>query len=106
MPVLTIADVPERLLAPGICAHAMHGDALSVVHVRLDAGADLPRHQHPHEQSTTVISGRLLLTIGDETFDLHPGMTAFIPGNVPHHAHAPEAALVLDVFTPTRDDLR
>ncbi|MBX9929667.1 MAG: cupin domain-containing protein [Gemmatimonadaceae bacterium] len=106
MPLHRLQDTPVRELAPGLHAQVLHGDALSVMHVRVDAEARLPRHAHPHEQATTVIRGRLLLTVGDEEYDLSPGMTAFIPSGVPHHAYAPESCEVIDLFTPVREDLR
>ena len=106
MPLYRAAEVPARLLAPGFHARPMHGDALTVMHVEIDAGADLPRHQHPHEQAVTVLRGCLLLTVGDAEHELRPGMTLFIPGNVPHHARCPEPTAVLDVFSPVREDLR
>jgi quercetin dioxygenase-like cupin family protein len=76
------------------------------MHVRIDANSHLPRHSHPHEQATTVLRGRLLLTIGDDEHELTPGMTAFMPSGVPHHAFAPEFCEVIDCFTPVREDLR
>jgi quercetin dioxygenase-like cupin family protein len=100
------ASLDERELAPGIFARLMHGDALTVMRVRLVAGARLPRHQHPHEQATTVLSGHLQLTIGDTVCELGPGTTAFIPGNTPHHAWAPVPTDAIDVFTPVREDYR
>jgi len=106
MPLYKVSDFTPRLLAPGFRAVPLHGDQLTVMHVTIDGGSDLPRHQHPHEQAATVITGRLLLTIGETEHDLRPGMTAFIPGGVPHHAHCPELTTVIDVFTPVREDLR
>ena len=98
--------LPERELAPGIFARLMHGTALTVMRVRLDAGARLPRHAHPHEQVTTVLSGHLQLTVGDTVCELGPGTTVFIPSGTSHHALAVEPTDAIDVFTPVREDYR
>lgn len=98
--------LPERELAPGIFARLMHGTALTVMRVRLEPGARLPRHEHPHEQVTTVLRGHLQLVVGDTVCEVGPGSTVFIPSGTPHHALAIEATDVIDVFTPVREDLR
>jgi len=41
----------------------------------------LPRHKHPHEQIGYLASGRLDLTIGNETRHLGPGDSWCIPGD-------------------------
>lgn len=100
------ATLPERELASGIFARLMHGTALTVMRVRLEPGARLPRHEHPHEQVTTVLRGHLQLVVGETVCEMGPGSTVFIPSGIPHHALAIEATDVIDVFTPVREDLR
>lgn len=106
MTIIDITSLPVRELAPGFHARLLHGEALSMSRVSIDPGSHLPRHQHPHEQLTTVLSGHLQLTVGDTLCDLTAGMTVFIPGGVPHHGFAPVATEVIDVFTPVREDYR
>jgi quercetin dioxygenase-like cupin family protein len=73
--------------------------------VRLEKGSTVPLHQHHNEQTTYMLSGSLRFTIGDRTDDIHAGETATIPGNVPHMVVALEDTLVVDTFSPPRDDL-
>lgn len=61
-------------------------------------------HQHPHEQSGYVISGKYELTVGDQTYELRAGDTYSIPGNEIHSFKVMEAGEVVDVFTPPRED--
>ena len=61
-------------------------------------------HQHPHEQSGYVISGKYELTIGDEKYELNAGDTYSIPGNAIHSFLVIEGGEVIDVFTPPRED--
>ena len=105
MAVIDISTIPTRDLAPGIHARVMHGHALSMMRVHIDAGSDLPEHSHPHEQGGMLIRGTLELTIGDETRLCQPGSMFLIPPNVKHRAVAVGGpCVVLDVFSPVRED--
>jgi quercetin dioxygenase-like cupin family protein len=90
---------------PGIHRHRLAAsEQLYQMEVRLEPGSAVPLHQHPHEQTTYVIRGRLRVQIGDETIEAGPGSLAYFPSNVPHAVWALEASLVLDSFTPARAD--
>lgn len=71
---------------------------------RLQAGFPLPVHDHPQEQTGYLVSGRLELTIGGETFAVAAGDSWSIPGGVPHGAEVLEDAVAIEVFSPVRDD--
>jgi quercetin dioxygenase-like cupin family protein len=93
-------------MVPGIRRQTIaSGAEMMQMRVRLDAGSHLPEHQHPHEQITHVISGRLHLLIAGELHELAPGDSICIAGGVPHAADVPEDALVIDTFSPPREDL-
>ena len=71
----------------------------------MDDGAEVPLHSHPHEQGGMLVSGRVELTIGDETRICEAGSLFLIPPNVKHRAVAVGGpAVVLDVFSPIRED--
>ena len=99
-------EMEPRQLFPGISATLAHSDNITISRVELEAGAPLPEHSHPHEQWTHVISGELELTVGDETRRMVAGMTAWIPSNVSHQGKAISHCLVLDIFNPSRTDLK
>lgn len=74
-------------------------------YLEMDAGAVIPLHDHPHEQGGMLLKGKLELTIGDETRVVQAGSMFLIPPNVPHKAVAIDGpAVVLDVFSPIRED--
>jgi quercetin dioxygenase-like cupin family protein len=66
----------------------------------------VPEHQHPHEQVGYVIYGKLEMTIGGETRVCQPGDTYQIPGGVIHSARALVDTLLIDVFSPPREEYR
>jgi quercetin dioxygenase-like cupin family protein len=53
-----------------------------------------------------VLRGRLEFTIGGETRTVEAGAMFLIPPNVPHNVKnlGPGVAVVLDVFSPVRED--
>lgn len=106
MPFCTLASLPGRTLFPGVTGHYAHTDRFTIGDVELAAGSVVPTHQHPHEQLSYVLSGRIDFTVGGETRVMGPGDCALIPGNVPHSVRALTAARVLDTFTPVREDYR
>jgi quercetin dioxygenase-like cupin family protein len=67
-------------------------------------GAVAARHSHPHEQIVMMIEGKLRLTVGDDNTIMAPGDIVVIPPGVPHEAQALEDTLVLDIFSPPRED--
>jgi len=64
-----------------------------------------PEHAHPHEQLGYVISGKIKMVLGGEEIVVSAGEQVVVPGNVPHSVLALEDTLLLETFTPLRDDL-
>jgi quercetin dioxygenase-like cupin family protein len=82
----------------------VHGTSMMLVEFALQAGAILPQHSHPHEQAGYLVSGKIRLTLANETRDLNPGDSYYAPANVPHGATALQDSLVIDAFHPPRQD--
>lgn len=61
-------------------------------------------HNHPHVQATYVQSGLFEFTVGDEVMLVRPGDSFVIPSMVTHGCRALEAGVLIDSFTPRRDD--
>jgi quercetin dioxygenase-like cupin family protein len=82
------------------------GQNVMAVLVELAAGAEVPTHEHIHEQITTVVSGTLEFTLAGETHLLKAGQAICVPSQKPHMARALEATTVIDAFSPPREDFR
>ena len=82
----------------------VHGAQTLLAEFRLEAGAVLPRHSHPHEQTGYLVSGSLELTIGDATERLGAGGSWCIPAGVEHQALAHSACVAIEAFAPPRTD--
>ncbi len=97
----------RHLIFPGVELRAVAGTNLMLSVVRLDPGAVVLDHSHPHEQMGILIEGRLEFTVGGVTRILDPGDMWRIPGGVVHRVKAlDQSALALDVFHPIREDYR
>ena len=72
-----------------------------------DKGKDVSLQYHPNDVSGYVLDGNLMVTIDKQTQSMGPGGVFVIPSNV-HYSLLPLSAKVrfLEIFTPTRDDLR
>lgn len=81
-----------------------YGKNLLLARFHLERGAVLPLHKHEHEQATTVVKGKLEFYLNGEEQILEAGDGLFIPANAEHEVVALEDSLVLDSFTPVRED--
>lgn len=77
---------------------------MMVVEFRFAAGGTGALHCHPHTQSTYVRSGVFDFTMGGETRRISAGDCFVIPPDVEHGCICIEAGLLVDGFTPRRDD--
>lgn len=82
----------------------VYGEKTLLTEFRLAKGAVLPEHSHPHEQTGYLVSGRIVLTIGGETYRVGPGGSWCIPGNAAHRAVAHEDSVAIEIFSPVRED--
>lgn len=81
-----------------------YGERTSLSVFSLKKGSVIPSHKHPHEQTGYVISGRMVFTIGGEQFEAEPGDSWNIPGDVEHDVDVLEDTVVIEVFSPARED--
>ena len=103
--LVDLADHAPIRVWEGVLARRVQGERITLAVVELAPNAIVPEHRHPNEQNGMVIQGRVLFRCGDEERELGPGGTWRILGDVPHSVvTGPDGAVVIDVFTPIRDD--
>jgi quercetin dioxygenase-like cupin family protein len=101
------AEVDPIEMVPGVWRRTLAtGERMMMVHIRLAEGAAVPTHSHPHEQVGYVIEGRIRLTTAGRDADFEPGDSYFIPGDVEHAATAITDCILLEMFSPPRDEYR
>lgn len=84
-----------------VLCYAEHQMMTEVVFAK---GAQGNMHAHPHEQISYVAKGSFAFTIDGNTRVLLQGDSAYIPSNSQHGVKALEDSVIVDVFTPMRED--
>jgi quercetin dioxygenase-like cupin family protein len=99
------ADVDWADSAPGIRRKVLcHDDAVMLVRFAFEAGAVGAEHSHSHKQVSVVESGVFDVTIAGATRRLKAGDSYLVAPNLRHGAVAIEAGVLVDVFSPMRED--
>ncbi len=98
-------DKDYKPLAEGVKIKTLvYGDKTHLTEFRLRKGSLVSSHSHPHEQTGYLVSGRMRLVIGDETYEVEPGDSWSIPGEVEHSGEILTDSVAVEVFSPVRED--
>ena len=81
-----------------------YDDSLMVVRVAFDEGAVGYVHSHHHAQASYVESGEFDVLIDGVEKRLGPGDSFYVKPNLQHGAVCRKAGVLLDIFSPMRDD--
>lgn len=102
---LTEAELPWVDLGNGLKRQIMgYDDKIMLVKVAFQKGAIGTLHEHFHSQTTYVASGKFEVTIEQEKKVLNPGDGFYIPPHAMHGALCLEEGVLIDVFSPVRED--
>lgn len=91
---------------PGYHGKLIHGNRISWAFWTVEKGAEVPLHQHPHEQIMHVVEGDFEFSLNGSTKVYHPGDVVLIPSNSPHAGKALTACKLMDVFSPVREEYK
>jgi quercetin dioxygenase-like cupin family protein len=92
-------------MAEGIRRRTLaHGDKTVLCEFSFKKGAVIPVHRHLYEQTGYLISGKLLFTINGDEHEVNPGDGWCIKANVEHSAQIQEDTVLVEVFSPVRED--
>jgi quercetin dioxygenase-like cupin family protein len=95
----------ESYPEPGLTRRVLaYNDKLFLAEHRMVKGWAGAMHSHPHDQVVYVVRGHLKVSCQGKSFELRTGDTFAVRGGVQHGASAIEDSLVIDVFTPCRED--
>lgn len=98
-------DIPWEEVEEGIHRKVMaYDDNLMLVKVRFEPGRIGTLHQHHHSQITQVESGVFEIEINGHKKTLKGGDAYYIPPDILHGAECIEGGVLIDVFSPMRED--
>ncbi|MEH6679077.1 MAG: cupin domain-containing protein [Sediminicola sp.] len=99
------SEIPWETVGDGVERQILGFDrSVMMVNVKFRKGAIGPVHQHYHTQVSHVIHGKFEMTIDNVSKILEKGDSFYVPPNVPHGTICLEDGILLDVFSPLRED--
>ncbi|AGK98950.1 cupin domain-containing protein [Clostridium pasteurianum] len=98
-------EIPAKDLGEGFGRKLLaSGGNMMAAEMIIKKGAVGAYHSHPHEQISYVVSGSIEATIGGEKYILNTGDSYYAKPNLPHGATALEDSVLLEIFSPQRED--
>ena len=98
-------DSPLESVGEGLTRQLLgYGEAIMVARVTFSEGAVGDIHAHPHSQVSYVESGEFDVYIDGVRQRLGPGDSFYVQPNLDHGAVCRKAGVLLDVFSPSRED--
>jgi quercetin dioxygenase-like cupin family protein len=98
------SDIPSEQLNSATARKYLTGDRVTVARFELKRGGIVPRHSHENEQVSCVLSGALKFKLNGQEILVGEGEVLRIPGWLEHEVEVIEDAVVIDVFSPVRQD--
>jgi quercetin dioxygenase-like cupin family protein len=98
-------DIPWEDAGNGVQRQVYgYDERVMLVKARFEKGGVGAVHSHPHSQVTYVESGVFEMTIGTETKIIRKGDGYYVPPDVLHGCTCLEAGMLIDAFSPMRED--
>lgn len=96
--------IPAEEALPGIWRQTAQAERSTTIRYVYSPGSVFPEHHHPEEQTTIVLSGRILFTLSGAELEVGPGSTLVIPSDAPHGARVTggETVETINVLAPRR----
>lgn len=99
------SEIEEESGAPGVSRKILsYTDELMIVENHFEKGAVGALHHHPHTQITYVVSGQFEFEINGEKKIVNSGDSMLKKDGIEHGCICLEKGILLDVFTPMRED--
>jgi quercetin dioxygenase-like cupin family protein len=98
-------QVPWEEVGEGLKRQIMgYDDKIMLVKVDFKVDAVGQLHEHHHSQVTYVESGEFEMTIGNDVRTIKGGDSYYIPPHVMHGCVCKKEGVLIDVFSPARED--
>lgn len=98
-------EIAWEVVGEGVKRKIMgYDDKIMLVQVAFEEGGIGYKHEHHHSQVTYVAAGEFEFSIGEETKIVKEGDSVYIPPHVIHGAVCKKSGILIDVFSPIRED--
>jgi len=103
--ILKSSDAKPVNMLPGLTRKTLaQSQTMMICEFKFDAQVTIPIHTHPHDQVGYLVEGHVEMTIDGKKFDLVKGDSYSAPSNVPHGVLTLEPSIIVDTFSPPRED--
>jgi quercetin dioxygenase-like cupin family protein len=97
-------DLSSQTLTESVQRRYVTADRVTVARFELKKGGVVPRHAHENEQVSCVLTGALRFQFDEREIIVGTGEVMQIPGGIAHAVTALQDTVVIDVFSPVRQD--
>ncbi|HES60284.1 MAG: cupin domain-containing protein [Calditrichaceae bacterium] len=99
------SDFKTKEMFPGVTRQIIgHDSNLMLVKVSFTKGSIGYKHQHAHQQVSYILSGKFEVNIAGNIEILHAGDAFIAPTNADHEVKCLEDGIIIDSFSPMRED--
>ncbi|GAA6167660.1 cupin domain-containing protein [Sessilibacter corallicola] len=104
-PFLFGKEIKHEMVDEGITRQILgFNNQIMMVKVYFEEGSQGYVHDHFHSQVAYVERGEFEVTVGNETKTLTAGDCFFMEPNIAHGAICKQSGVLIDVFSPVRED--
>ena len=103
---MNLDSVKQKEFFPGLKGKLIHGDKITWAFWDVEKDAEVPEHFHHHEQIMHVVDGEFEFTLDGEKMVCKNGDVIVIPSNIPHSGRALTKCILMDVFSPVREEYK
>lgn len=104
MQVQSWNEIEKEQLNPLYQRQVIHGDTMTVVRAWLKKGCVVAEHSHPNEQVSMIEQGALKFKMGGNEQVVRTGEVMRMASNLVHSAEAVEDCVMVEIFSPRRQD--
>ncbi len=97
-------EIEKEQVNPLYQRQVIQSDTMTLVRVHLKKGCVVPEHSHPNEQVSMIQQGALQFIISGKEHVVKTGEVMRIAPNLVHSAQAVEDCVMVEVFSPRRDE--
>ncbi len=104
MEIVRWESVPAEKIHDGVERQVIWGEKATLARFALARGTHISKHSHAAEQFTCVIRGVMRMTLAGRELVLRVGDVLVVPPHIEHEVWIVEDCVVIDYFSPPRDD--
>ena len=106
MSIYQLDNIKSKELIPGFFGKMIHTKSMTFAYWDIEEGAEVPRHNHHHEQLLILLEGQMEFYLNDNKIIIEPGMVIDIGSHEYHSGKALKKSVIIDIFNPVREEYK